>query len=74
MQISKFGFLFSLANFSLSPLFADTPPANTKLLWIKEDTHTICYYDGLKSAWVPTTSVWSEDANKKWNSSLNVFM
>ena len=53
---------------------SNTPPTNTKLLWIKEDTHTICYYDGLKSAWVPTTSVWSEDANKKWNSSLNVFM
>lgn len=32
MQISKFGFLFSLANFSLSPLFADTPPATINCL------------------------------------------
>ena len=53
---------------------SNTPPTNTKLLWIKSDTHTICYYDNSKNGWVPTTGVWSEDANKKWNSALNNFI
>lgn len=53
---------------------SNTPPTNTKLLWIKSDTHTICYYDNSQNGWVPTTGVWSEDANKKWNSALNDFI